>query len=72
VTALSDSLVADLARRLFEARKNRSLARNYLDAGAIFVAVGVDTTMLIQAAMQLLGAFKSVAAASQTPPSGAY
>jgi 4-hydroxy-2-oxoheptanedioate aldolase len=49
-----------------------SLARNYLDAGAMFVAVGVDTTMLIQAAKQLLGAFKAAAAAPRTPPSGAY
>jgi 4-hydroxy-2-oxoheptanedioate aldolase len=49
-----------------------SLARSYLAAGAMFVAVGVDTTMLIQAAKQLLGAFKSTAAAPQTPPSGAY
>jgi 4-hydroxy-2-oxoheptanedioate aldolase len=35
-----------------------SLARSYVDAGAVFVAVGVDTTMLVQAAKQLLGQFK--------------
>ncbi len=38
-----------------------NLARSYLDAGALFVAVGVDTTMLIQAAQQLLGQFKASA-----------
>ena len=51
---------------------DQSLARNYLDSGATFVAVGVDTTMLIQAAKQLLGAFKSVAAPPRPPGAGAY
>ena len=37
------------------------LARIYLDAGALFVAVGVDTTLLIQAARQLLSHFKPTA-----------
>jgi 4-hydroxy-2-oxoheptanedioate aldolase len=47
------------------------LARRYLDSGATFVAVGVDTTMLIQAATQLLGVFKP--AATPVPPAaGAY
>jgi len=35
------------------------LARRYLEHGANFVAVGVDTTLLAQAARQLAGAFKS-------------
>lgn len=34
------------------------LARGYLDAGALFVAVGVDTTMLVQAARELLAQFR--------------
>lgn len=34
------------------------LARGYLDMGAQFVAVGVDTTMLVRAARELLRAFK--------------
>jgi 4-hydroxy-2-oxoheptanedioate aldolase len=34
------------------------LARSYLDMGAQFVAVGVDTTMLVRAARELLRAFK--------------
>lgn len=33
------------------------LARCYLDAGALFVAVGVDTTLLVQAATQLARAY---------------
>jgi 4-hydroxy-2-oxoheptanedioate aldolase len=50
---------------------DQSLARKYLDAGATFVAVGVDTTLLIQAAKQLLGSFKSGAAPPQPPAPGA-
>ena len=49
---------------------DHSLARSYLDAGATFVAVGVDTTMLVQAAKQLLGVFK--AAAVPPPAAGSY
>jgi 4-hydroxy-2-oxoheptanedioate aldolase len=51
---------------------DQSLARKYLDSGAMLVAVGVDTTMLVQAARQLLGAFKSAAAPPQPPAAGAY
>lgn len=36
------------------------LARQYLDAGALFVAVGADTTLLVRAATQLAGQFKPV------------
>jgi 4-hydroxy-2-oxoheptanedioate aldolase len=50
---------------------DQTLARNYLDSGATFVAVGVDTTLLIQAAQRLLGAFKSLAAPPQPPASRA-
>lgn len=36
---------------------DRTLAQRYLDAGALFVAVGADTTLLVQAARALAGAF---------------
>jgi 4-hydroxy-2-oxoheptanedioate aldolase len=32
---------------------NRQMAQSYLQAGAQFVAVGVDTTLLVQAATEL-------------------
>jgi 4-hydroxy-2-oxoheptanedioate aldolase len=35
------------------------LARRYLEAGATFVAVGVDTTLLVRACRDLLAAFKA-------------
>ena len=34
------------------------LARRYLDAGAVFVAVGVDTTLLTRACQDLIAAFR--------------
>ena len=37
------------------------LARSYLDAGALFVAVGVDTTLLTRACRDLAAAYKSAA-----------
>jgi 4-hydroxy-2-oxoheptanedioate aldolase len=36
---------------------DRALAQAYLDAGALFVAVGVDTSLLVQAARELAAAF---------------
>lgn len=36
---------------------DRQLARTYLDAGALFVAVGVDTTLLVRAATDLARSF---------------
>lgn len=39
---------------------DRTLAQRYLDAGALFVAVGADTTLLVQAARALAGAFGRV------------
>jgi len=42
---------------------DRALARRYLDAGATFVAVGVDTTLLVRAACELSAAFKGAPAA---------
>lgn len=35
-----------------------TLTRKYLDAGALIVAVGVDTTLLVRAARDLVAAFK--------------
>lgn len=37
---------------------DRTLARRYLELGALFVAVGVDTTLLVRAARELASAFK--------------
>jgi 4-hydroxy-2-oxoheptanedioate aldolase len=38
---------------------NRQLAQTYLDASALFVAVGVDTTLLVQAASALAQQFNA-------------
>jgi len=51
---------------------DQTLARRYLEHGASFVAVGVDTTMLAQAARQLAAAFKSGASATATPAGSVY
>jgi 4-hydroxy-2-oxoheptanedioate aldolase len=48
------------------------LARKYLDLGALFVAVGVDTTLLVHAARDLAAVFKGPAAAKGPEASGAY
>ena len=42
------------------------IARKYLAAGALFVAVGIDTTLLVGAARDLRAAFKDVAGAPQS------
>ncbi len=39
---------------------DRQLAREYLAMGALFLAVGVDMTLLVTAATELAGEFKSV------------
>ena len=44
-----------------------TLARRYLDAGALFVAVGVDTTLLTRACRDLVAAWKGSGA---PPPAG--
>jgi len=51
-----------------------ALAQRYLDAGALFVAVGVDTTLLVKAAGDLARRFTSGAATAPTPApaSGGY
>ena len=43
-----------------------ALARKYLGLGALFVAVGIDTTLLVRAAKELRAAFKDVAGAPQS------
>jgi len=46
----------------------------YLDAGALFVAVGVDTTLLTRACRDLAAAYKKSAdrPAAAAPAHGAY
>ena len=54
---------------------NRQLAQTYLDAGALFVAVGVDTTLLVQAASALAQQFNAGNACSpkaEARPAGPY
>ena len=41
---------------------DRALAQRYRDAGALFVAVGVDTLLLVRAARDLAAAFKGAPA----------
>ncbi len=43
-----------------------ALAREYIDAGALFVAIGVDATLLVRAARELLRSFRE-----GTPPPAA-
>ncbi|MBD9668441.1 4-hydroxy-2-oxoheptanedioate aldolase [Variovorax sp. VRV01] len=50
---------------------DQTLAKKYLGAGATFVAIGVDTTLLVRAAKDLLGHFRDTTAAP-VEPSGAY
>lgn len=47
------------------------LARLYLDSGATFVAVAVDTTLLVAAAKNVCASFKNITEAPKAP-SGAY
>jgi 4-hydroxy-2-oxoheptanedioate aldolase len=50
-----------------------ALAHKYLELGALFVAVGVDTTLLSRTATELAAAFKSQSQpAANTPTSGVY
>ncbi|CAI1793934.1 4-hydroxy-2-oxoheptanedioate aldolase [Serratia marcescens] len=49
---------------------NKAPAQRYLEAGALFVAVGVDTTLLARAAEALADEFKRGGA--QAPSSGVY
>ncbi|HEY0938730.1 MAG TPA: 4-hydroxy-2-oxoheptanedioate aldolase [Steroidobacter sp.] len=50
-----------------------ALAKKYLEAGATFVAVGIDTTLLVRAAKELLAVFNPNAdKAAASAPSAAY
>lgn len=53
-----------------------ALARQYLNAGALFVAVGVDTSLLVRSATALAAQFKTAGSgqggAQAGTPSGAY
>jgi len=51
---------------------DQTLARSYLDMGARFVAVGVDTTLLTKAACDLARAFKGPAATGGPSGSSVY
>ncbi len=46
---------------------DRALAQQYLDAGALFVAVGVDTSLLVRAAHDLASSYKGGAALAVAP-----
>jgi len=46
-----------------------ALAQQYLDAGALFVAVGLDTTLLVKAARGLVERFGGGAPAASALPS---
>ena len=48
------------------------LARHYLEAGATFVAVGVDTTLLVEAARKVCVSFKGGVSGPPIASSGAY
>jgi 4-hydroxy-2-oxoheptanedioate aldolase len=48
------------------------LARQYLKAGATFVAVGVDTTLLVRAARTLVAEFKDIQSPASSASSSAY
>ena len=49
-----------------------ALAQQYLDAGALFVAVGVDTTLLVKAASGLVQRFSAGASKGPAGQSGGY
>ena len=66
--------IADGIARILKAGKAPGIlstteeqARTWLDAGALFVAVGVDTILLKQAAMELLARYRPAVAAEITP-----
>lgn len=51
---------------------DQKLAREYLAMGALFVAVGVDTTLLVKAARELAAAFKGTAPVQRSAPGSVY
>ena len=67
--------IADGIARILKAGKAPGIlstteeqARKWLDAGALFVAVGVDTILLKKAAMDLVARYRPVVAGESTPP----
>ena len=52
---LRDKMQQDLKLRGYKS----ATARKYLDMGALFVAVGLDTTLLVRATTALAASFKS-------------
>ena len=71
------SVIDDAIRRIVAAGKaagilcaDETLARHYIEVGASFVAIGVETTLLVKAASGLLGRFREAAPAA--PESAAY
>ena len=64
--------VARPARRPARSPPTRRSHGEYLDLGALFVAVGVDTTLLVRAARELAAAFKGAAAVAALPAPGIY
>jgi len=51
---------------------DQKLAREYLAMGALFVAVGVDTTLLVKAARELASAFKGTTSIQPSAPGSIY
>jgi len=51
---------------------DNQVARDYLAQGATFVAVGVDTSLLVKAASQLAAAFKGAPPAASPGPGSVY
>lgn len=46
---------------------DHDLARSYVEAGALFVAIGVDTSLLVRAASELLRGFRQAPPAAPAP-----
>ncbi|KAI3605399.1 2,4-dihydroxyhept-2-ene-1,7-dioic acid aldolase (plasmid) [Cupriavidus necator H850] len=51
---------------------DQALARRYIEAGALFVAVGVDTTLLVRAARDLVAQFNGAQRPSETSGGAVY
>lgn len=71
--------IEDAIRRIVASGKaagtlvsDESLARRYLELGATFVAVGIDTSLLARATRDLAGKFGLGTATAQRPDAGPY
>jgi 4-hydroxy-2-oxoheptanedioate aldolase len=62
------SLVQDAGKAVGILSADLQLAQKYLDLGALFVAVGVDTSLLTRAARELISRFKDDATLPAVPP----